>query len=78
MIITNLLFRIGHHQGQCNLGQRATNSLWVCKLNKKEKGVLGKPSLKKNIFLLTFVNKDFTPQVFLDLNGETRGKNNAL
>ena len=25
------------------------------------KNILGKPSLKKTIFLLTFVNKDFTP-----------------
>ena len=28
---------------------------------KSFRGALGKPSLKKTIFLLTFVNKDFTP-----------------
>ena len=27
---------------------------------------LGKPSLKKNIFLLTFVNKDFTPPLIIE------------
>ena len=29
-------------------------------------GALGKPSFKKNIFLLTFVNKDFTPPLIID------------
>ena len=28
---------------------------------KDSQAYLGKPSLKKNIFLLTFVNKDFSP-----------------
>ena len=40
---------------------------------------LGKPSLKKTIFLLTFVNKDFTPpppnywQKTIEVRGPVRG-----
>ena len=40
---------------------------------------LGKPSLKKNILLLTFINKDFTPpppnywQKTIEVGGPVRG-----
>ena len=43
----------------CSNTYKVTSSLYTIYTYKVT--TLGKPSLKKNIFLLTFVNKDFSP-----------------
>ena len=49
------------HLGRPAAGRRLGTGQRIKESDKFRNIRLGKPSLKKTIFLLTFVNKDFTP-----------------